>query len=67
MEKLDLIIRLVKKMTVSERVWSCSAEHTHEQIINHTLEQQGVQKVITLLEKIAEGDENLLEVMKHMD
>jgi hypothetical protein len=65
MEKLDTVIKLVKKMTIQKVEWRDVSPH--EQIINHTLEQQGIQKVITLLERIAEGDENLLEVMKHME
>jgi hypothetical protein len=66
MQNLDQVIKLVNKMLVTERVWSTKESHNHEQIINHTLEQQGVQKVLDLLNKINDGDQNLKDVMQNL-
>ena len=64
MQNLETIIKLVKKMCVVDQVFVTDA--SHHTIINHTLEQQGVQKVISILERVAEGDSNLKEVMKEL-
>lgn len=65
MQNLSTVIKLLKKLTVKEREWMDMSPHG--QIINHTLEQQGVQKVIKILERLDEGDPNLIEIMKNLN
>ena len=64
MQNLSTVIKLLKKLTVKECEWAQCTNHEH--IINHTLEQQGIQKVIKILERLDEGDENLREIMNNL-
>ena len=64
MQNLSTVIKLLKKLTVKECEWRDVSPH--EQIINHTLEQQGIQKVIKILERLDEGDENLRDIMNNL-
>ena len=64
MQNLSTVIKLIKKLTVKQVTFGVITDHAH--IINHTLEQQGIQKVIDILEKIESGDENLREIMNNL-
>lgn len=65
MQNLDTVIKVIKKILVKENVYHLGT--SHDEIINHALEQQGVQKVINVLQRISDGDENLKELMKNIE
>ena len=65
MSNLDNIIKVVKRMAV--RDIKHSVKTSHEEIINHTLEQQGVYTVIKILELINNGDINMGEYLRETE